>query len=419
MTVKGKASSRARLRASDIKDVEAGLENVRREQIVLGGVPLSERPAEQIFFLDQTGIVDKVDRRKLSERGLLAKRPLRIDEILRPASQVPPQKQPGAAAGGGGERRLLERKVREIKRAASAGSGEDKAKNKAQGTKNVIQDIWAGEDGVPASSIKQRKTASKGSDAARLPLSLPLPGTSYRPNSEDLEALRGKIIKARAKKSKRRCRVRKQLPPPALLTGHAGTSAMELAVREILSGTPIQEDLESADQDEGNEKEGDVLQEQQEDSESKRERQDRPLKKTKRERRKEAMLKERLAKKLQLEQEKRMMRQLDSLKAISRQVRQELDIRAQQKGEKIGSSAMAGKRADKSRLRAEEKASLALTLPKEVPTSMRTVRMGCNLVREQFRSLQHRGLVDRCGKSVGVKKGGSRRRVKTKFLARR
>lgn len=420
MPVKGKASSKARLRASDIKDVETGLENVRREQIALGGLPLSERPAEQIFFLDQTGVTDEAGRLKLRERGLLAKRPLRIDEILRPASQVPPQGRPVAAAGRGGEKRLLEKEVRKIQRTASAakvatGLGEERTKGKSRGAKNDIQDIWAVKEAASSSSIRKRETAVKGGNRSRS--ALPLPGTSYRPKSEDLRELLEQTISARAKRLKREHRVREQLPPPALLTGHAGASVMELAVREILSGIPMSEGPEGAANDGiQEEKDGDTVHERPEDCESKRPSKERPPKKTKQERKKETLLKERLTKQRQLEREKHMMQQLNNLKAISRQVRQELDIKAQRKGTS-GSSSNIDKRTNRSRVLAEREASLALNLPKEVPNSMRMVRTGCNLIMERFRSLQQRGLTDQLGRRAGVRKNV--RRVKTKLLVRR
>lgn len=404
MAIKGRASSRARLRASDIKDVEAGLASARRDQIALGERCLSERPAEQIFFLDRQGIADQVSRRELRDRGLLAKRPLCIDEILRPSSQVPPQERPRTRARTGleGERRLVERKARAIQR--GTGKGPDQSKE-------LVGDIWAMEETSADRKAggRARKTGVLRAARDKAVSRLPLPGLSYRPTPSDLHQLLEEISSAEVERLERERKMRERLPPPVLLTGHAGTSAMDLAVREILSGAQPRADSAS-DTDAGAQADpgADGTPEG-----GRPKTPGGPRKKTKRERAKEARRKEGRARQQQLAQEQRIQRQLDSLKAIARQVRQEARAKVQSEQ---GSGGNKSNPATDSRQPPKVEMPLAFNLPEEVPSSLRMLRPRGNLVLERFRRLQHGLLVRRAGRA-GSKRG--RRRMLTKLVDRR
>lgn len=360
VSYKGKSASKKRLRASDITEIEQGLDQVRADKIAVGG-PLSEQPDHALFFVDQQGITDAGERQKLKERGLLLRKPLKIDEILGLQSRVGAIVGRKKARNGGCEKKLIAKQVKVL--------SSIKPKSEIKGKKcTQIADIWMDES--TQSSLGKVKRPN------RKAIALPSAGASYRPREKDHQKLMEQAAQVEIEKMKRAEELNR-LVPPTLLTGKA-ISSMDLAIREILSQKqPPEEPVDNDDYKEEESVNGNDA------SEPKRA----PVtvKKTKAVRNKEERRKQREAQRRVEEANKKEAIQLSSLKSINRQVKKELAARV----EKL--------KRPKRRSTADKLVAtipLAVNLPEEIPDSLRCLKTEGNLIQERFNSYQKRSLIE-------------------------
>lgn len=362
----------ARLRASDISAVEAGLEAVRTEQIT-AGAPIAEQPDEVLFFLDQRGAVEPAEVKKLKERGLLLKRPLRIDEILRPQSKIPALSRVRSSSSG--ERPLIERQMKAIK----GGRGNTRAGNHdTQKTQEEDLDIWSGssiDESQP--SVKVRKPV------VRVPaVKVASAGSSYRPSPEEHEKLLKRVEEAKEKKRQEQARIKQLQPAPQLLTA-AVLADVDLAVQlgddddddEVAKTAPDGQDSGASD--------------------AKGSSSAKTIRKTEKERKKEARKRVRVLQQREAQAAKRERSELHQLALLARQARVEA---AEQEA-----ALLARRQARKERLATKLKrlgkvafvpAPVAVNQPEELDDSLRRMKTEGNLVVERFKSLQERALIE-------------------------
>lgn len=378
---KGKTTSKARLRATDISEVEKGLEAVRTEQITLGG-PISEKPNEEIFYLDQSGMSAPAEIRAAKERRLYYKRPLRIDEILKPSSKLPPVIQGPSHGSGGMERRLIDRKARHL---ATAKPAEGNVKK----PKVEVFDIW---EGTVEAAPKRRHSEAPVKVAA---VKVPKGGASYRPTTAEHEKLMEEAAAIEIAKEEAQQRLNALLPP-VLLTG-AATSTIDTVVQEALYGVSADGNASASEEEESismDEVPSTTAQPQK--------------KKSKKERTKEQKMRETQKRAEHEEREKKIANQLQSLKSIAKQVKAELAGNVKKQNKRDGKSYLAVlKRVNGGN--AFIPVPMEVQLPEELADSLRTVKQEGNLVMDRFKSLQERALI-----STTPLPGSTKRRQKPK-----
>lgn len=363
-----KKNLKARFRATNITAVESGLAAVRTEAITTGA-PIAEQPDGALFFLDQQGITELAQVKKLKERGLLLKRPLRIDEILKPQSKVPALTRVRQTSTG--EKRLIEKQMRAIKNGHSALNTIKVAKKPEDSL-----DIW------DDSAVATRTNTSRAhKPVVQVPaVKMPHAGASYRPTLEEHEKLIKLVEDDKARKMQERARVKQLLPSPQLLTT-ASLAGIDLPVQL----TDAEDEVDSA----GDAIEATTLESTEGIRPLKR------LKKSERDRRKDVQKKVNVRKALAAESAKRFKQDLHQLTFLARQVRAEV----------VGKEAtlVARRHARKERLATTLKrlgkvvfvpVPVAVNQPGEMTDSLRRMKTEGNLVMDRYKSIQERALIE-------------------------
>lgn len=382
MARKGKATSKTRMRATDLGAVEEGLEAVRTEQIATGAV-ISEQPSSSLFFLDQAGATE-TERTEMKRRGLLnLKRPLRIDEILKPQSKVAAIGLARRAKSPHGEGRLVDKRVKAMaSKVAKASSTQQKQQTK-DAKKTAEYDIWGvGEPGVRVAKVQPPVVRTKA-------VKVPVPGASYRPEEAEHLKLIEEAARVEMKTIEERERLSRAFPLP-LLTGHS-VNTVDLAVAEILSGN-LQDDEIDAD----NASDATQTQSDNPNGHTVVARNKKSLKKTERDRKKDSAKKENQRQLKEAAQEKKTRKELNSLKSIIKQIQQEQQQRERMQEERREKARRNSKSLKLRRLGkvAFTPAPVAVQLPEDIPSSLRTLKPEGNQALERFKSLQERALIE-------------------------
>lgn len=412
---KGRATSKAQLRASDIKDIESKLEIVRTDRI-LSGKPIAEKADSELFFLDQTGITSTdggEERKKLKERGLILDKPLRIDEILRPQSKVEPLRT--TREGGrtnAGEKFLIDRKVKSLN---SKTLNPPSCPAKSSNDKSF--DIWT-DDTVHQTGTtftKRRPPHSMKPPVISLAaIEIPHAGSSYRPIIDEHkklweEASKTELLLNSNEQAARLCKVlSKNVFGPV-------ESSFDLAVKETLEGndneepSPLTTGLNESSTLETFSSLDSLV-----PTKPKLNR-----KKTEKERKRLAKHRGLLQKQIVKSKEKRISADLHRLNQIEAQVKKELaekvmeqniqrEIRMTKRQHHISIlRRLGGGRTDFKPM------PIVVQPPEELSNSLRTMKPRGNLVIDRFKSLQQRALIEPINNPLSLtSRPKSRKRVK-------
>ncbi|XP_077049139.1 ribosome biogenesis protein NOP53 isoform X3 [Agelaius phoeniceus] len=346
------------------------LEDVGLQERAAGGL-ISEQPNEDLFFLDK-GATPK--NRSLKKKKPPQK-PLHVDLVLQPLSKVPPPKNIGAHQVPNGRKERLRRRFWEQRAALGIFP---------RGERRLRARLARGEPPAP-----QKPPELGRSDPHRAfydiwgqhnPLDAPLAGQdpwylqqTKRLRVQDLlrKALEVELRRRREEeKVERRLKVTEEPP------------SQEAVLREQLQGL-----LEEEEEDE----EG----QQEEDEERERpHRREQPGRKTEKQRRKEKEQREKAGARARARaalQRRQGLFQLRSLRRLLRLRDLELRRRRLLREQRRKLRETAPKRLG--RLRYEEP-ELEVQLSEEIPESLRSLRPQGNLLRDRFRSLQRRNVLE-------------------------
>lgn len=391
---KGRTTSKARLRATDISSVEAGLETLQRETITIG-TAVAEQPDAALFFVDQRGVQEPADLRALKERGLLLKRPLRIDEILKPQSKVAalgPAK-PVPAAPSKGERVLLERKVKTL--LAAKKSAPKSASTAAE--REEIFDPWA--DGEQDSKRPIRKTAAP---VVRVrAVKVPVGGASYRPDPREHGELVETVKSAEQKRLEALARIRAQLPSPAPSPFSIGMVDVLIDPDQSPSGDEGQGETESLSGAEG----AAAGSEAQEEPAAEAKKPKVSRRKTEGQRKWEKQHKERQTVEAALKLAAEKEAELEQAEALAAQVGREIKehqatVAARRRRQREIQRTNPRVQLNRLGTYAFAPAPLLATPAEEMGECLRRVKVEGNLVLERFKSLQERALIEPIPRSI-------------------
>ncbi|KAJ4332836.1 hypothetical protein N0V95_009563 [Ascochyta clinopodiicola] len=183
----------------DVTQIAAGLDEVR-DQITAGGV-IAEKPSDQLFAVDTAG--DAAIQKKVQSRH----KPLKVDQILAQRSAVPavPSRKRLADLDDEGKRKKAKVSGREYDRLrAIAYGGEQVKKDVVQSGNTADYDPWAVqevEEQPEFSFLEKKKAKVEPVTLKRAPVSLakdgktipavrkPAAGKSYNPNFDEWQAL--------------------------------------------------------------------------------------------------------------------------------------------------------------------------------------------------------------------------------------
>lgn len=159
----GRVTSKARLRAADISDVETGLAAVRTETVILGA-PVGEKEDAELFFIDQKGFSGSSSIKNKS-----TPKPLRIDEIICPNGRIAALIKPRPTLDVSRSETVLVRKMsKNVKKIV-------KPENKLK-----VYDLWESE--LPTNTLASRKF-TKPIVTLVPAVKLPDAGASYNPDT--------------------------------------------------------------------------------------------------------------------------------------------------------------------------------------------------------------------------------------------
>ncbi|XP_064359061.1 ribosome biogenesis protein NOP53 [Dromaius novaehollandiae] len=378
------------------------LEDVALQQRAAGGL-IAEKPDESLFFVD-TGNAEK-DRRLNKGR----EKPLRIDLILQPDSKVPPPKDILAHQVPNGrkqerKRRLWERLAARgvlpraerllrarLRRGPPARGGPQPPERGRLDPARSFYDIWAesAPPGSPDSWIPVQTAEPRVKRPARLrkrPSEAPAveviaAGGSYNPAFEDHQALLLRAHEVELKKQKAEEKLQRQLSFPAA----AEAPTAETLFREECEG------LLEESEEEGGEPEG-----PEEPAEPPRPGRaaPRPEKKTEQQRRREKEARA-LAARRRREKAARCRRQeLFRLRGLRLQLRRrEAELLQRRRARLAQRRARDALPRRLGRLRYEAP-SLEVQLSEELPESLRALKPEGSVLRDRFKSLQRRNLIE-------------------------
>jgi len=341
MAKKARGSNSAKLKAADISSIEKGLENLRAEKQVFGKSVAAHKDQE-LFFIDQHGVVNETERKKLRARGLLLK-PLRIDQILQPESAA---------------ETLFTKKRHSV---AAKGKAAPPKKQRHVVQEKVQQDLWANEDPL-AKRITPRPVLNIPA------VKLPDAGASYRPETKSHQKLMEQAAAVIIKQDADVEAFKGTLPS---LEGRA-LSTVESAVQEILTGGANAE--VSAE-----EEEQETLSVLAPKKMAKR--------KTEKDRTKLAKRRAEEMQRVMLSKRKQQKEQLMQAKKIAK----ELQISVPKQEKKPKSDARVLKRLGPVAFVPQK---IAVQLPEEVSGSLRLLRAEGHLAQDRFKSLQERSLIE-------------------------
>nr|XP_020642862.1 glioma tumor suppressor candidate region gene 2 protein [Pogona vitticeps] len=385
------------------------------------GEPVSEKPNESLFFVD-VGSEEKGQKQKRAKD-----KPLRIDLILQPDAKVPPPKNVLAHQVPNGkklkrkqqlwqklgERGLLPRKERllqeRLKRtpAVNASTTEtDAGMNPSRG----FYDIWSDSNPLDQALVgkdtwfleqTKKQPVKRPERLKKTPSQLPAvevisPGGSYNPSFQSHQSLLLQAHEIELKRQKMEEKLDRQLKFPTV--DEAPTQ--ETVFQEQCEG--LLEEEEEAD--------GEQQQQQQESLSKPQEREEQAgaaspphgsqaaaataEKKTERQRKKEKEAK-RLRAREQSEKAARLRRQeLFQLRSLRLQVKQrEAELQRRKEAREAKRLAEADKPKRLGRLKYEDP-DLDVQLSSELAESLRTLKPEGSILRDRFKSLQKRNLIE-------------------------
>ncbi|XP_026877492.2 ribosome biogenesis protein NOP53 [Electrophorus electricus] len=378
---------------SDIQDVEEFLEDVRLQERATGGL-LSDKSDDGLFFVDVGEQKVRPDPGAVEKKGKGLK-PLRIDLILQPDSQVPPPKdilayqQPNArklrlmaqkaeklAAMG-----VLPRRERLLQRRRIPGSEKPVANNDPA---RAFYDLWRPDrpDTADPYYLEQtkRRLVKRPEKLNVKPSLLPAvevaaPGASYNPDFTShqallLEAHETEVAKLKAEeKLARQLAVRKE-----------DLATEESVFREQVEGLIEEEEekLEAEEDDEGTAVGPTAQTEKKTEKQRKREKADR-------------------VKELQKKAERKAIdsrQQLFQLRTISAELRrreQQTSVRRTRRKDQQEREKVQPRRLGKLRFQAPD---LDVQLSDELSGSLRTLKPEGSILKDRFKSLQKRNLIE-------------------------
>ncbi|MCI4390674.1 hypothetical protein PGIGA_G00125350 [Pangasianodon gigas] len=385
---------------SDIQDVEEFLEDVRLQERATGGL-IADKPDESLFFVD-TGEKKSIPKPEAVKKGKRSK-PLRIDLILQPDSQVPAPKDILAYQRPNAKKlRLMAEKAEKL---AAMGmlsrrekllqlrkTAETHVKEKPLNSKDPgrgFYDLWSA--GSPDSAdpyyLEQtkKKLVKRPEKLNEKPSILPAveviaPGGSYNPDFLSHQTLLLEAHEAEVKKVKAEEKLERQL----------AINRMDIATEESVFNEQVEGLIE---EDEGEEmKETEHTAEDSKDAAVGPTAQ--PEKKTERQRKREKA--ERI-KELQKKAERKMLdsrQQLFQLRSIGADLkRRELRTTTRQTKRKAKQEAQKAlpRRLGKLKFQGPD---LEVQLSDELAGSLRTLKPEGSVLKDRFKSLQKRNLIE-------------------------
>ncbi|XP_066559824.1 ribosome biogenesis protein NOP53 [Amia ocellicauda] len=380
------------LKHSDIQDVEEFLDDVRLQERATGGL-VAEKPDDSLFFVD-TG-----DQKEEEEPAVGKTRPLRIDLILQPDSRVPAPKdvlahqQPNAKklrrisqrAERLAARGVLPRKQRLMQKRLGGASKRGMRPVPNNHPQRDYYDLWGSsemstEDPYYLEQTK-KKLVKRPDRLSVKPSSLPAveviaPGGSYNPDFYSHQALLLQAHEVEERRQKVEQRLQRQLAVP-----RESRATEESVMQEQVQGL-LEEEEEEEEEEEQNPRASLTTQN------TTRE------KKTEKQRRKEREEKEkartRLAQREQTDKQQQWFR-LRSIKAELQRRAQVTAQRRQRRQERREAEKTQPRRLGRLRFEAPD---LEVQLSDELPGSLRQLKPEGSLLKDRFKSLQKRNLIE-------------------------
>lgn len=378
-----KKSKQSWRKHTDIKDVEEHLEEARREERT--GGPVSEKPDEGLYFLDNKAEERKSTEGKSKDRSRKRKI-LKADQLLLPESKIKPI---------GSKKRKVPQKGKQRKDFSNSSTDskveEEKGKLvKAQINRNkpktvAVYDLWGTQD-IPTGDehflsttkrIEVRKPKTINRKTSKLvAVEVCSPGASYNPTFEDHQSLLQLAHDVELRKVKEIEKLKRQVK---LLTAEEAAN-LPTWNEEMSQGLFAENDAEG-DADES-------------DYESTLAAPVRAFnRKTKQQRRKEKEKQEEL-KRLETERKEKMQQnEIFRLKALKKEMKiadEEAEKRREKK-EIETSSLIKPKRLSRYKY---ESPDCEIQLSAELSGSLRTLKQEGNLFEDRFKSLQRRNIIE-------------------------
>ncbi|KAI1894063.1 hypothetical protein AGOR_G00130130 [Albula goreensis] len=386
---------------SDIQDVEEFLDDVRLQERATGGL-VSEKSDDSLFFVD-TGEPSKNIQKGETQKKGRGSRPLRIDLILQHDSLVPAPKdilsyqQPNAkklrrisqkaeelAAKG-----VLPRKQRLLlRRKAAAGSKAAEHTSANKHPERPFYDLWSEPGKVTADpwylEQTKKKLVKRPAKLNEKPSALPAveviaPGGSYNPEFFSHQALLLQAHEVEVKKQKEEQKVERQLA-----VSQEDTATEETVFQEQVEGLleeeegeegPVQEDLEFTPDTSAT------------PSTTQGKKTERQRKREKAEKEKEQQRRTEQA----LTSRKQQLFQLRSIRSELKKREQRTKLRQAQRLARKEAQKTQPRRLGRLRFQAPD---LEVQLSDEIPGSLRTLKAKGSILKDRFKSLQKRNLIE-------------------------
>ncbi|RPA87582.1 P60-like protein [Ascobolus immersus RN42] len=389
----------------DVADVETGLEDLRAE-IEEGGAPLKERPDEALFTIDKGPSEAELKTLRHTRR-------LKVDEILESRSAIAPIQSRKRSASKAklttrkeiemglvdprkteinkrARKFVPETEVARLKQVAHKGFMGDIVPEKLE--EIVIADPWDVEAHKPKkdermsfldekqpikvpSTLKEAPVALAASGKPMAAVRVPHAGISYNPEFEKWDELLQKEGEKEVALERQR------------IAERAREAEIRRLAAEIDEDAWDEED-ESESESESGEKE--VIKKKL------------PGRKTQAERNKIKRRKEEERRLKQEAQKKRIRQELELVKKLAKQVEEKEKARKErEEQERLSKPAEGEKEMESNEVRKKKfgkialpRAPLELQLPDELAESLRQLKPEGNLIRDRFRSLRERGIVE-------------------------
>ncbi|XP_066511958.1 ribosome biogenesis protein NOP53-like [Hoplias malabaricus] len=382
---------------SDIQDVEEFLDDVRLQEKAAGGV-IADKPDSSLFFVD-TRNEEVVSEPEPSGKRSKKSKPLRIDLILQPDSHVPPPKdilahqRPNAKK----ERRIaqraeklaamgiLPRRKKLLHKPATASVQEKPVTSKDP--ERPFYDLWSagGPETADLYFLEQtkKKLIKRPEKLNKKPSVLPAveviaPGASYNPDFFSHQALLLEAHEVEVKRLKAEERLQRQIA-----INKSDIATVETTFKEQIEGLVEEEEETKEEEPQGETAEdgavGPVAQQE---------------KKTEKQRKKE---KAERRKDLQRKAERKMIasrQQLFKLRSIGAEVKmreQMTKIRRMKRAAQLEAQKSLPHRLGKLKFQAPD---LDVQLSDEIAGSLRTLKPEGSVLKDRFKSLQKRNLIE-------------------------
>ncbi|MCJ8744915.1 hypothetical protein PDJAM_G00124210 [Pangasius djambal] len=381
---------------SDIQDVEEFLEDVRLQERATGGL-IADKPDESLFFVD-TGEKKSIPKPEAVKKARRSK-PLRIDLILQPDSHVPAPKDILAYQRPNAKklRRMAEKaeklaamgvlprreKLLQLRKTAQTRVREKPLNSKDPG--RSFYDLWSagGPDSADPYYLEQtkKKLVKRPEKLNEKPSILPAveviaPGGSYNPDFLSHQTLLLEAHEAEVKKVKAEEKLERQM----------AINRMDIATEESVFNEQVEGLIE--------EDEGEEAKETEDSKDAAVGPTAQPEKKTERQRKRE---KAERRKELQKKAERKILnsrQQLFQLRSIGADLkRRELSTKTRQTKRKAKQEAQKAlpRRLGKLKFQVPD---LEVQLSDELAGSLRTLKPEGSVLKDRFKSLQKRNLIE-------------------------